>query len=290
MAHERISQIVTSQFDLRHTFESANPLTFFGEYNPNDNILTYPMGRTLAKIRFVGDCRKGKLLITGSDPRLKKEVISRLRLKDDMEKIYEAIATDSFMEQAIKKYEGMHVTLNDPWETTLCFIISQYNNVKRIRKITRNIVDRFGADIMDDDGKVVAKSFPTITDLTEVTIKEFAECGAGFRARYIKEAVEYCSSSINLNKLRKLDYGSLKEELMEIKGVGDKVADCIALMGYGKLEAFPIDVWVKRTMEKVYFKGKNMKIKDLRGFANDRFDDYCGYAQQYLFWHGRNVA
>ncbi len=290
MAQERTSQITTTHFDLRHTFESANPLTFFGDYNHGERTLTYPAGRTLVKVRFFGDSRKGKLIITGGNAGLKKEVIARLRLNDDMEKIYAIIATDSFMEHAIKKYDGMHVTLNNPWETTVCFIISQYNNVKRIRKITKSIVERFGQDILDDNGNVVAKSFPTTADLAEVTIKEFMECGAGFRARYLKEAAEYCSSSMDLDKIGRHDYDSLKEELMEIKGVGDKVADCIALMGYGKLEAFPIDVWVKRTMERVYFKGKDMKIKDLRKFANERFRDYCGYAQQYLFWHGRNVA
>jgi N-glycosylase/DNA lyase len=184
----------------------------------------------------------------------------------------------------------MRVTRNDPWEATLCFIISQYNNVKRIRLITKNIINRFGSDITDANGKAVAKSFPTYEDLAVVPTKEFAACGAGFRARYIKEAAEYCSSNIRLNKLGRLDYHDLKEELMGIRGVGDKVADCIALMGYGKLEAFPIDVWVKRTMERIYFKGRNAKIKDLHAFAVERFGNYCGYAQQYLFWHGRNLG
>jgi N-glycosylase/DNA lyase len=290
LAREHIGQIITKNFDLRHTFESANPLTFFGEYDHKSNTLAYPSGNSLIKVQFIGNCNKGKLLINGSDSRMKKKVIARLRLNDDMEKIYGAIATDHFMKHAIEKYRGMHVTLNDPWETTVCFIISQYNNVKRIRKITRSIVDRFGLDITNEDGKVIARSFPNTADLAEATIKEFMECGAGFRAKYLKEAVEYCSDSVDLRKIGKLDYPSLKEELMEIKGVGEKVADCIALMGYGKLEAFPIDVWVKRTMERVYFKGKDIKIKDLRNFANERFGDYCGYAQQYLFWHGRNVA
>lgn len=288
--HECISQIATSHFDLRHTFESANPLTFIGEYNPIDNSLAYPAGRALVRMRFTGNCRRGKLLINGCDSRLRKAVIARLRLKDDMGKIYRTVATDSFMERAIEKYAGMRVTLNDPWEATLCFIISQYNNVKRIRKITRSIVDRFGSDIMGHEGEVIAKSFPTSADLTDATTKEFAACGAGFRAKYIKEAAEYCSSNINLDKLGNLDYHTLKETLMGISGVGDKVADCIALMGYGKLEAFPIDVWVKRTMERIYFNGKDMKINDLHEFAAERFGRYCGYAQQYLFWYGKHLA
>jgi N-glycosylase/DNA lyase len=287
---EHTGLIKTTNFDLRYTFESANPLTFFGDYNPKTNTLSYPVGRTLVKIKSVGSSKNGKLLVSERDPRIRKEVISRLRLNDDMEKIYESIATDDFMKLAIKKYSGMRVTQNDPWEATLCFIISQYNHVKRIRKITKSIVNRFGSDIIDVNGKVVAKSFPTSEDLASVSAKEFLVCGAGFRAKYIKEAAEYCSSNIDLDRLGKLDYLSLKEALMEITGVGDKVADCIALMGYGKLEAFPIDVWVKRTMERVYLKGRNTKIKDLHKFAAERFGNYCGYAQQYLFWHGKNMG
>ena len=74
---------------------------------------------------------------------------------------------------------------------------------------------------------------------------------------------------------------------MEIDGVGDKVADCIALMGYGRMEAFPVDTWVKRTLENVYFKGEKMSINKLHRFIDEKWPSYKGYAQQYLFWYGR---
>ena len=290
MPHEPAITIPTSCFDLRHTFECANPLTFFGSYDHKDNCLTYTSGRSVIRARFTGSIESGRLHIKEGPSRSKEELISRFRLKDDMGKIYESIATDSFMERAIKRYRGMRVTRNDPWEATLCFIISQYNNIKRIRRITRNIIDRFGSEIEDGDGKGIVKSFPTSSELADSSIKELLSCGAGYRARYIKETADYCAYNVDLGGLRRLDYPELKKELMHMSGVGDKVADCIALMGYGKLEAFPIDVWVKRTMEKVYFKGKNTSIRKLHEFAAEKFGRFGGYAQEYIFWFGKNLA
>ena len=279
--------IPISYFSLRYTFECANPLTFFGHYNFSEDILAYPFSGSIMKVKFFGSSKKGKLSIMEGPQNARKEVISRFRLKDDLKRIYQSINTDDFMAGAIKKYYGMRVTLNDPWETTLCFIISQFNNVKRIRKITLSIIDRFGSDI-ESTHAAIKKGFPTSEELQDATVKELMECGAGFRAKYIKEAAEYCTNNLDLYRLGRLGYPELKEELMGIKGVGDKVADCIALMGYGKLEAFPIDVWVKRTLERIYFKSKDTKIKDLHRFAEQRWQ-YPGYAQQYLFWAGRHL-
>ncbi len=216
----------------------------------------------------------------------RRDVVKRFRLADDIDKVYDNIGTDKFMHAAISSYRGLRLTLNDPWETTLCFIISQYNNVKRIRGIVKGIVSRFGSPISGPDGKVVGMRFPTSAELRGATLKELESCGAGFRARYIKDAAEFCTYNMDLYKTSTA-YPKLRAQLMEMNGVGEKVADCIALMGYGKLEAFPVDVWVKRTMEKVYFKGKAMGNAEIREFASDLWGGYAGYAQQYLFWHGR---
>ncbi len=202
-----------------------------------------------------------------------------------MKKIYSNISTDNFMESAIREYSGMRVTLNDPWETTVCFILSQYNNMKRIRKITMSLKQKYGERAIDGSVK-----FPTILSLNKAKEEDLKECGMGFRAKYILAAAEFCKNNIDLYSLRGRGYDTIKANLMEIYGVGDKVADCIALMGYGELRAFPIDVWVKRTMEKVYFKGRDKKIPKLMDFAQEQWGEYRGYAQQYLFWHGLNVA
>lgn len=283
-----IVEISTEYFDLKHTFESAQPLTFYADYNEASNTLTYPFGVHIINMMHSGGSRKGKITIVSKDiSNAERDVRKRFRLMDDMPKIYKKISTDKFMEDSIKKYEGMRLTVNDPWETTLVFILSQFNNVKRIRLITRNIIQRFGREIRDENGTVIAKSFPESPDLLNATEQDFRDLGSGFRAKYLKELADYCTNNINLNRLNGNKYDELKENLMSIKGVGEKVADCIALMGYGNLEAFPIDVWVKRTMERVYFNGKSKKTKEIQEFAYEKWGKQRGYAQQYAFHRGR---
>ena len=285
----QLLQIKTKNFDIKHTIESGQPLTFFAEYDDAKKNLVYSNANNVIKLNFSGNSINGKITVFDTNQEYaKREIVNRFRLRDDMNFIYSKISTDSFMANSIKNYHGMRLTLNDPWETILCYIISQYNNMKRIRKITKNIIERFGVDIKEDN-KTVAKTFPSSEELLKASEKLLLECGAGFRAKYIKEAAEFCSFNIDLYKLKSKDYYTLKEDLMQISGVGDKVADCIALLGYGKLEAFPIDVWVKRTLENVYFKGKEKKIKDLHKFADKKWGNLSGYAQQYLYWNGMHI-
>ncbi len=278
-----------SVFNLRHTFESGQPLTFYGDYSHMSGTLTYPYDSMIINLMHSGGTDKGVIRVVSRNPsRAASEVRRRFRLDDNMPLIYKKISTDDFMKKAVSNYRGMRLTINDPWETTVVFILSQFNNVKRIRLITKNIIERFGSNITDDYGKVIAKGFPQSRDLLKATEKDYRELGAGFRAKYLKEAASYCTYNIDLHKLPAAKYDKLKENLMTINGVGDKVADCIALMGYGNLEAFPIDVWVERMLERVYFKGKKKRMKDLQKFARERFGKYSGYAQQYLFWQGRS--
>lgn len=275
--------------DLRHTIESAQPLTFYADYDFSSNTIKYASGERLVRCTFKGTERSCTVSFDTDSAFSRRDFSRRFRLGDNINDIYSKISTDDFIISAISKYHGMRVTLNDPWETTLCFLMSQYNNVKRIRLIVRNIIEKFGNEITED-GIVVAKGFPTSEELMKFTEKDFRRCGAGFRARYLKEAVEYCTDNMNLYKLRGKGYCKVKEELMSISGVGEKVADCIALMGYGKMEAFPIDVWVKRTLENAYFKGKTKSIKELHRFVEGNWDNkYLGYVQQYIFWGGRNL-
>ncbi|MCL4381882.1 8-oxoguanine DNA glycosylase [Candidatus Marsarchaeota archaeon] len=272
-------------FNLKHTFESAQPLAFYADYNEVANSLTYPSGGHVINIRRVKE--SDSLFVTSNNMDYAvKEVRERFRLDDRMNFIYKQINTDNFMDSAIKNFRGLRLTLNDPWEATLVFILSQFNNVKRIRKTTKSMIEKYGERISGEyDNKI--KDFPESERIADASEKDLVKCGAGFRAKYIRDAAEFCTYNINLESLKGKKYDEIKETLLEIKGVGDKVADCIALMGFGKLEAFPIDRWVKRTMERVYFKGKETSIKKIAEFASERWGDYAGYAQQYIFWNGR---
>lgn len=280
-----MNAITIQDFNLRHTIESGQPLSFHAKYDWEKKKLSYNNGMQELKISF-SQSEECKIKISAHYlAQAKNEFYSRFRLNDNMKKIYSNISTDNFMESAIREYSGMRVTLNDPWETTVCFILSQYNNMKRIRKITMSLKQKYGERAIDGSVK-----FPTILSLNKAKEEDLKECGMGFRAKYILAAAEFCKNNIDLYSLRGRGYDTIKANLMEIYGVGDKVADCIALMGYGELRAFPIDVWVKRTMEKVYFKGRDKKIPKLMDFAQEQWGEYRGYAQQYLFWHGLNVA
>ncbi|MDE1856045.1 MAG: DNA-3-methyladenine glycosylase 2, partial [Candidatus Micrarchaeota archaeon] len=213
---------------------------------------------------------------------IKKEVIERFGLRDDMKRIYDRIGTDKFIAESIAKYPGMRITKNLPWETTVCFIVSQFNNVKRIRGIVGKLVENYG-EVHEG-----FNSFPTPQALAQVPIKEMmAKCGTGFRAKYIIGSAKMCLESLDLDSLQRKSYDSAKESLLELPGIGDKVADCILLMGYKKLNAFPIDTWIKRVVERVYFNGKKQSVRKIHDFADERWGNYAGYAQQYLFHHGR---
>ena len=218
-------EIIAKDLDLRHTVESAEPLTFHAEYDFGCGVIEYTAGNNVINARFDGNARECRVKLRSLDiGSAKRDFVKRFRLKDDMADIYSHIGTDEFMNKAIKEYIGMRVTRNDPWETTLCFIISQYNNVKRIRLIVRNFVREFGEDILDDEGNVLAKGFPTSERLMQFTDKDFREAGAGFRAKYIVKAAEFCTDNLDLYKLQNRNYDRLKGSLIEIAGVGDKVA------------------------------------------------------------------
>ena len=130
-------------------------------------------------------------------------------------------------------------------------------------------------------------SFPTIDQLKAITESEFRECKAGFRAKYLVDACEKLSTGmIKGEDLIKLSSTDILEQLCIIKGVGVKVSNCVLLYGLKRKEAFPIDVWIKRIMENLYF-GEETKLDKIQAFAENRFREYGGYAQQYLFYYSR---
>ncbi len=285
-----IERVYAGILNQEYTLESAQPLTFHSDYYRDESTLVYVTGRSIVEARFFGDTEDKRIEARCNGRRidLKDEIRRRFRLGDDIDELYRRINTDKMISGAIERYRGMRVTLNEPWETTLCFIVSQFNNVKRIRGIVRKIIDNFGEEIYGPDGKVF-HTFPQADVIRELKVDDIMRCGAGFRARYIRSAAEYCTDNIDLNRLNGRSYEDIKSELMQIEGVGDKVADCIALMGFGRFEAFPIDVWIKRTVERMYFNGKARRVREIHDFARERWGDTAGFAQQYIFWYGRNV-
>lgn len=175
------------------------------------------------------------------------------------------------LSDAARYAPGIRILRQEPWEALCTFIISQNNNIKRIKGIVSRLCQSFGEPVGSGYG------FPTAECLASLEPDDLAEIRAGFRNKYIIDgARKVASGEVNLEACRTLPYEQARAELMKIKGVGAKVADCALLFGLHRVEAFPVDVWMKRAMEKLF-----------ADMSPDDFGEYAGIAQQYIFHYSR---
>lgn len=191
----------------------------------------------------------------------------------DYKNITDKYKSDPYLSAAVNEYGGIRILRQDPWEALCSFIISQNNNIPRIKGIIKRLCENFGKKIEND-----FYSFPEAAVLSEKTVEDLAPLRSGFRAKYILDAAKKVSSGeISFDAIDKnpIDFG--REELQKIKGVGKKVAECTLLYGFGKIEAFPVDVWVKKIMTEMYPDGLPKCTENTEGIA-----------QQYLFHWRRN--
>lgn len=215
----------------------------------------------------------GTLTITQQD-KVDKELWRRyFDLDLDYAKIKEDLSQmHPVLKEASNYAGGIRILNQEPFEALITFIISQNNNISRIKGIVERLCENFGEKISDS-----YYSFPTPSVLANLTVEDLAPIRAGFRHRYIIDAAQKVNSGeIDLEKLRQMPYDAAQKELMKITGVGVKVADCVLLYGLHRLESFPLDVWMKRAL-KVLF--DSMK--------GDEFGCYGGIAQQYIFHYSR---
>ena len=195
----------------------------------------------------------------------------------DLDLDYEAIKNNlsdihPVLKEASDYAGGIRILNQDPFEALISFIISQNNNISRIKGIVSRLCENFGEKIDD-----TYFAFPSAQRLAELSPDDLAVIRAGFRNRYIIDAAKRVQNGeINLNNLRDMEYTKAQKELMRITGVGVKVADCVLLYGLHRLESFPLDVWMKRAMSVLF---DNMDPK--------KFGVYGGIAQQYIFHYSR---
>ncbi len=194
-------------------------------------------------------------------------------LERDYVSVCQKLSSDENLKAAAEEYYGIRILHQKPWEALCSFIISQNNNIPRITGIIDRLCESFGEKIGEND-----YSFPTYENLKNVTAEDLSPLRAGFRNKYIVDAVQkLVSGEINLDEIREMPIENARLELMKIKGVGAKVAECTLLYGFGRKEAFPVDVWVKKIMSEMYPNGLPECTKDIEGIA-----------QQYLFHWRRN--
>jgi len=213
---------------------------------------------------------------------------SYFRLDDDIRTIYAEISRDARVAEMIARFPGLRLLRVEPWECLISFICSANNNIPRIHQNMESLADHYGSPI-NLDGQV-RHAFPTPGQLAEASEMELRGLALGFRAPYVAQAVRaVLEGRLDLDSLVRLPYPEAKATLMECPGIGPKIADCIAVFSLEKLEAFPIDVWIRRALGEWYFPGqKTPPDRVLLEWAQAHFGRYGGYAQQYLF-HGRRL-
>lgn len=202
-----------------------------------------------------------------------------LNLSFDYKKAAEFLSFDENLKQAAETGKGIRILKQDLWETTVSFIISANNNIPRIKKIIEEFCRLFGEEIIFDKRKFFA--FPTAKKIAELSALDLAPIRAGFRDKYIIDAAKkFANGEINSSEIEKMSDFEAGETLMQIKGVGKKVSDCILLFSLARGATFPLDVWTKRIIGDLY----GVCEKDIPQFVSERFKNYGGIAQQYLYY------
>ena len=202
-------------------------------------------------------------------------------LKNDYAAIQTTLLQDPYVGRGIAFAPGLRILNQDPYETVISFLISQNNNIKRIKKIIQNIAQAAGERLQRGYG------FPSPEALAQLSEKTLIELGTGYRAKYIHATAKRIAEGFDLQELKEMTYLQAKERLMTLPGVGPKVADCILLFSLGHRESFPVDTWVKKALCNIY---PECCAKDAQRFMMEKFGDLAGYANHYLFYCIRSLG
>jgi N-glycosylase/DNA lyase len=195
---------------------------------------------------------------------------------------------DEPMRAAVTACRGLRLLRQDPWECLASFILSSTKQIVQIRQIVSLLCERFGEPITAAAGYSPTFGFPTPARIARATEAELRACKMGFRAPYLLETARLVTGEkIDLERLRQFPAATARDELTKLPGVGGKIADCVLLFAYGFQSAFPVDVWVMKALQKLYFPRRRAKAKRLRHFSETHFGPNAGYAQQYLFHYMR---
>ncbi len=210
-----------------------------------------------------------------------------LRLDVNYPKIIKKIQKDNYIKSAIKKYPNLRLLKQDFEETLLSFLISANNNIRSIRKIIRSMNKRFGRTVNIDGRKIFL--FPRTEVIAEAKLEDLLECKLGFRAKYLKGAAKYLIEKDLSKKIKKMSELEARNTLLEINGVGEKIADCVLVFSLGFDNVTPLDVWGKRVFTKFYKLNPKMKYEDMRKWISNYFEGYAAWAGQFLYEYVRSL-
>ncbi|MBN2109978.1 MAG: DNA-3-methyladenine glycosylase 2 family protein [Methanosarcinaceae archaeon] len=235
--------------------------------------------------RLQQDQKSGEILVDSELPASFFE--NYFRFDDDLGTILQEVNRDEFMDGAIRKYMGLRLIRQDPWECLISYMLATAWSIPNIKRGISIMCSNYGEEIGDG-----YYSFPGPGPLVHACDDDMRACKLGFRGgRVIKAARHVMEGTLVLDEIFELDYNAAKQRLMFLEGIGEKVADCILLFAFGKMEAFPVDTHVEKVVRTVYghddlFGGTVTKNK-IGNWGRMYFGRYCGYAQQYFFYQKR---
>jgi len=210
-----------------------------------------------------------------------------LQVEVNLGEVLATFPTDQNLSAAIASCRGLRLLRQDPWECLASFILSSTKQIVQIRQIVAALRTEFGTTVIAP-GPSPAFSFPTAARLAAASEAELRACKMGFRAPYLLATARLIASGeCDLGSLHHLPLAEVRERLLQLPGVGGKIADCVLLFAYGFPTAFPVDVWVAKALQRFYFRGRRVKPSRLHAFVSGHFGPNAGYAQQYLFHYIR---
>jgi N-glycosylase/DNA lyase len=239
-----------------------------------------------------------KITITSNDENasvartVTDHVINVLRLRDDLNAFYQAFdpAKGDIVSKTFPQLIGLRLMRgNNPFESLISSISTQHNSIVLWTRSVRLIRDTFGPPVHLSDGSTI-HLFPKPETLASTREQDLEKTGLTYRTKYIIEAARRVrDGELNLEELQRDNYEIAKTKLMELPGIGPKVADCFLLYGLGKTEAAPVDIWIRRIVRKLYFHGANVSIEKVAKFLRERYGPWAGYVQLYLFHYARKT-
>ncbi|HHY00988.1 MAG TPA: DNA lyase [Methanothermobacter sp.] len=266
----------------------------------------------LVKIGNKDDEQDGAVKIIAESPddipqkAIKNKIREIFSLNDDLNKLYDFLREDPRLSSTIDICSGLRIfKAHNPFECVISSISSANCSILRWTRSIQNVKENWGDSYNFSSGYF--HTFPTPEILSNVPEHDLEEmqryedelpadfvfknnlqaCGVGYRAKYIINTARMVQTDITMKKLSKMKYEKAFETILELPGVGPKVADCILLYGFGMKQAFPVDVWIKRIIEYLYFSKDELKPREVREFGMENYGDWAGYVQLYLFHYAR---
>jgi len=234
------------------------------------------VGEKVVRIRQDGN----RLIFSGADPSFVREYF---HLDADLPTILGEIDRDTLMHETILKNQGLRIIRQPAWECLASYICATYANIPGIKKRISLLSEKFGRPVYSEGETFY--SFPTPESLADCLPCDIRSCSVGYRASFLAETSRIVADRPEWeDTLRALSYRDARRELLALKGVGKKVADCVLLFGFQRYEAFPVDVWIERIMKRCYGADRELKnYEQVAGLGRELFGPYAGYAQEYLF-------